>query len=163
MKHFLTILTLISITCLQSFSQNVLRGKITKDDSNEPIGRVVVALVYEGESTAFKTEFSDAQGNFVISDNVKKDFVVKTQMMWYQSYEKKISVTKIPAFLKIELKTSQNKIKEVEIEGTRARVTMNEDTIVYDAKAFKTHQDVTVADLVKPMPGITTEGRGQKT
>jgi hypothetical protein len=137
MKHFLTILTLFSLTYLQSFSQNVLRGKITKDDSNEPIGRVVVALVYEGESTAFKTEFSDAQGNFVISDNFKKDFVFKTQMMGYKSYEKKISVTKIPAFLKIELKTTQNNIKEVEIEGTRARVTMNGDTVVYDAKAFK--------------------------
>jgi hypothetical protein len=158
MKKFLTITALLSFTCLHSFSQNVFRGKITDNASNEPIGRVVIALVYEGESTAFKTEFSDAQGNFSISDNFKKDFVLKTQMMGYKPFEKKISINKIPAFLKIEIKSTQNKIKEVEIEGTRARVTMNGDTVVYDAKAFKTHKDATVEDLVKKMPGITTEG-----
>jgi hypothetical protein len=158
MNQFVSTLFLVLISSVSIFAQQKIAGKVTDSKKNSPVGRAVIALVYTDENQAFQTAFSDFEGKYQISVNPKKDFYFKVQMMGYANFERKISVSNIPSLLNVKLVNTQTKIKEVEIEGTRARATIKDDTIIYDAKAFKTHKDANVEDLVKKMPGITTEG-----
>jgi hypothetical protein len=158
MNQLVSTLLLLFISNLSIYSQQSISGKIIDSKTNSPVGRAVIALVYTDEKQAFQTAFTDFEGKYQIAINPKKDFYFKVQMMGYANFERKISISNIPNLLNVKLVNTQTKIKEVEIEGTRARATIKDDTIIYDAKAFKTHKDANVEDLVKKMPGITTEG-----
>lgn len=79
-------------------------------------------------------------------------------MVGYTEFQEIYKTSQFPLKINIKLDPTASQLKEVDIEGTRARVTIKDDTVSYDAKAFKTHKDANVEDLVTKMPGITREG-----
>jgi hypothetical protein len=87
-----------------------------------------------------------------------QEFTLTTKMVGYTEFQEIYKTSQFPLKINIKLDPTASQLKEVDIEGTRARVTIKDDTVSYDAKAFKTHKDANVEDLVTKMPGITREG-----
>jgi hypothetical protein len=62
---------------------------------------------------------------------------------------------------KIELKESGT-LKEVVVAATQTRGEQKGDTTQFNASAYKTHPDASAEDLVKKLPGVTTDNNGVK-
>lgn len=151
----LSIIFFISNTHAQTIS-----GRIVDSKSEAGIERVLVVIQGTNKSKPIATTYTDAKGKFLFSnmDLRENEFTLATRMVGYIEYQAKYNTTQLPLNVSIKLESSVKQINEVEIEGTRARATIKEDTVIYDAKAFKTHKDANVEDLVTKMPGITREG-----
>jgi len=141
---------------IASFSQGI-KGHVFNSKTNAPIERAAVGLFYEHSTTAAHTTFTNEKGNFEFAGPISGDFVLKVNFMGYLPFSESIKLANAKSSFNIGMIPSLNQLDEAVIKGMSTRVAVKEDTIIYDAKSYKTHKDATVEDLVKKMPGITSE------
>jgi hypothetical protein len=157
---FKGIFSAISLVFISSLNAQSISGKIEDSKTGKAMERVLVVIMEQKKAAPVATDYTDSRGQFKF-DNLKlkgQEFSVTTKMVGYTEFQEIYTIDKLPLKITIKLEPTASQLKEVDIEGTRARVTIKEDTVVYDAKAFKTHKDANVEDLVVKMPGITREG-----
>lgn len=63
---------------------------------------------------------------------------------------------------KIILKESSQNLKEVEVAALQIRGEQRGDTTAFNAGAFKVNKDASAEDLIKKMPGVTSDNDGVK-
>jgi len=156
LKHlFITVTLLFSA---QIFSQSIT-GSVIDENNNKPIERALVAIFEDGNKSPIASDYTDENGKFSIKSIAAKEnkLTLKTKVIGYKEYTKDLTINDLPLNLKIKLEPTSTQLKEVEIDAVRTRATIKDDTVSYDAKAFKTHKDANVEDLVTKMPGITKE------
>jgi hypothetical protein len=156
-KSLLTALSLLFITHLSSQS---VSGMVQDSKTGEPMERVLIVILEQKKTVPVATTYTNAKGQFSFENLKFKDqeFTLTTKMVGYTEFQEIYKTSQFPLKINIKLDPTASQLKEVDIEGTRARVTIKDDTVSYDAKAFKTHKDANVEDLVTKMPGITREG-----
>jgi hypothetical protein len=156
---FKSILTALSLLFITHLSAQSLSGVIQDSKTGEPMERVLIVILEQKKAAPVATTFTNAKGQFNL-ENLKlkgQEFTLTTKMVGYTEFQENYTISQLPLKLTIKLVSTASHLKEVEIEGTRARATIKDDTVSYDAKAFKTHKDANVEDLVTKMPGITKE------
>lgn len=156
-KSLLTTLSLLFITHLSAQS---VSGMVQDSKTGEPMERVLIVILEQKKTVPVATTYTNAKGQFSFENLKFKDqeFTLTTKMVGYTEFQEIYKTSQFPLKINIKLDPTASQLKEVDIEGTRARVTIKDDTVSYDAKAFKTHKDANVEDLVTKMPGITREG-----
>lgn len=158
----LKVLTLsaICLIFISGINAQAISGTIKDSKSGLPLERVLLVVLEPQKSTPVATTFTNSNGQFKFENLAfnAKEFTVTTKMVGYKEFQETYSTKKLPLKISIQLESIASQLKEVDIEGTRARATIKEDTVIYDAKAYKTHKDANVEDLVTKMPGITREG-----
>src|SRR5690606_29729676 len=58
----------------------------------------------------------------------------------------------------LAMTTDEKTLSEVEIVSNQVRMEVKDDTIQFNADAFKVNPAATAEDLIKKMPGVTVEG-----
>lgn len=156
---FKGLLTVISLAFFSGLNAQSISGTIEDSKTGKALERVVVVVMEQKKSAPVATTYTNENGQFKFENlNFKgEEFTLTTRMMGYAEFQEIYSVKKLPLKVNIKLESTTSQLKEVEVEGTRARATIKEDTVIYDAKAYKTHKDANVEDLVTKMPGITRE------
>lgn len=155
------VLTLVTLVLAATTQSQTLSGRITQSD--KPTKAVANANIFITSSVSDKpiaAGKTDDKGNFSLDFDAvsSQNYTLTARYLGFETHTETISGAKFPLKLSIQLKPTATQLQEVEIEGTRARAVIKEDTVIYDAKAFKTHKDANVEDLVTKMPGITKEG-----
>src|SRR5690625_6861381 len=69
----------------------------------------------------------------------------------------------IKDFGKIKMETSTQTLEEVLVQAERPPITMNKDTIEFNASSFTTRDGATVEDLVKMLHGVDVYKKGNLT
>ena len=158
MRRFIA-LSMLTLVGNFLFSQSV-SGTITDGSTLEPVASALVLVMKDGESNPIATAKTNNQGAYSLNVELDKatSYKLNVKMLGYEPYEAKLNSNKKNQKFNIELPRSKNQLKDINVSGTRARAVVRGDTVEYDAKAFKTHKDANVEDLVSKMPGITKEG-----
>lgn len=145
-----------SISYSQSYN---VSGKITDSTQNIGLPRANIMLMTTSDTTKFHGEISDLNGSFVIENVKTGNYILKISFLGYQTYRMQISVRNANLLLKpIMMKQSTSMLEGVNIEAVQVRAVMKGDTTEFNAGAFKTNPDATAEDLVKKMPGVTSDG-----
>ncbi len=63
---------------------------------------------------------------------------------------------------KVTLKENSKALKQVDVTAVQQTGTQKGDTTQFNANAYKTNPDATAEDLIKKMPGITSDNNGVK-
>jgi hypothetical protein len=152
-------LTVLSFLFIAQLSAQSVSGVIRDSKTGETMERVLVVILEQKKAAPVATTYTNTKGQFSFENLRLRDqeFSLTTKMVGYTEFQEYYKANQLPLKLTIKLNPTASQLKEVEIEGTRARVTIKDDTVTYDAKAFKTHKDANVEDLVVKMPGITRE------
>lgn len=164
-KLLLLSITLITLTFSATAQRTTLKGKVRfSDDPGSAIG-VVVKLNASDTTKLYNSRgrvvATDANGEFVITTTEKK-IDLTFEYMGYETLQIGVPLTGESSidlgFITIE--PSSFRIEEVVVAGVAAMSTIIGDTIQHNAAAFKTNPDATAEDLLKKMPGVTTDDDG---
>ncbi|MDI1355538.1 MAG: TonB-dependent receptor [bacterium] len=106
---------------------------------------------------------TNQQGQFSVSVPKDSSFILLFSYVGHLSVYESIRTFSTSLQLgDIVMKEDPKYLKEVEVKVTQNRGAQKGDTTQFNADAFKTHPDATAEDLIKKMPGVTSDNSGVK-
>ena len=145
-----------SIFQLAAQNNRRISGLVT-DSTKTGIVNARVAVITDKDTLVTET---DQDGNFSISKINAQSFSVKISTLGYQdfkaryTFEDKERHKRLDAFV---LKMSGQMLKEVVINAKPNPVKFMQDTVEYNAAAFRVDEGDNVADLLKQLPGMEVD------
>lgn len=157
-------LALLMVVSFGTLAQQPLRiaGAVMDSTENSTLPGVNVVIRNLRDTTIFRGTTTDLEGKFEIRGLRPGRYLLRLSYTGYTSREKRLLLRQDIDLGTLKMSPSLTTLKGVEIEGTAVRVEQKEDTIQYNAGAFKTNPDATAEDLIKKMPGITVDETGVK-
>jgi hypothetical protein len=145
--------------------QSSLKGKITDTVSKQNLEHAVISLLHTKDSTLVGFTRADAKGHFELKGMPAGHYVV---MITYPGYVEMIDTLSLSEhtpydFGLIPLNTKAHLLQEVIVRQTVAPIRIKGDTTIYMADSFKLRPDATVEDLLKILPGISVNSKGEIT
>lgn len=161
--HYLlsVLVCLISLpTLAQTFT---VHGKVTGNAGNTALPTVVISLVEAADTNHKWQAVTDIDGLFSISGIPQGKYDLSATYLSYQPVRKQVLVVNsdVDAGM-LKMISSTTQMKGVLVKSTQLRGEQTGDTSQFNADAFKTHPDATAEDLVKKMPGISSDNEGLK-
>lgn len=143
------------------FAQITLSGKFI-DRSNEPLPGAVIKVLTE-DSNFVTGSISDMDGKFEFSLKANTKYFLTATLISYKPFKKLIEVKNEALNLGVlRLRENGQNLQEVEVKTTQTRGEQKGDTTAFNAAAYKTNPDASAEDLIKKMPGVTTDNEGLK-
>ena len=163
MKKVLLFL-LMTVSSIQVIAQRNISGKVIESDSQEPVAQTTVRLL-KSDSTMVTGSLTNLDGIFRVKAPANGNYIVQVTCVGFKPYTKnvKISADKDIALGTIELKPDAIMLKGATVTGQAAKVTLKEDTFVYNASAYRTPEGSVVEELVKKLPGAQVDDDGKIT
>ncbi len=141
----------------QSFD---LSGVIQDATSTETLPNATVVVLNATDSVYVNFALSNNDGEFKIQDIESGNYLLQITYLGYKQLTKAIELTEDLDAGVLLLAPTLNQLDDVIIEGERVPVIVKNDTLVYNADAFKTQPNDVVEDLLRKMPGIEVESDG---
>lgn len=136
---------------------------IVVDEDNNPLEFASVALLQQKDSLLVKYTSTSADGKFELSEFKENSYIFQVFLMTYQTHQKVLKTTSSDINLgTIKLDKEVNALNEV-IVSAIVPIKIKQDTIAFNAKAFKVKQDDNVEDLIKKLPGVQIGTDGSVT
>ena len=133
-------------------------------DTKEGVMLATVQML-KPDSTYVSGVLSDEKGNFSIEVSATGSYILKFTSVGYTPLTKTVKVDgkKDIALGKITFNADAIMLKGATVVGQAARVTVQEDTFVYNASAYRTPEGSVVEELVKRLPGAQVSDDGTIT
>lgn len=147
-----------------SFSQGIIRGKVTDENGESVIGGIVSL-----KSNKLKAASTDLDGNFSLKIEDTTNVVIVISVLGHQTIEEKITLKKGEVLIKnFDVKPISKEIKEVVIEAkvNKARdfymekMKINSSTTIdfISSETIKKTGDANVSAAVARVSGVSTNG-----
>jgi hypothetical protein len=151
----------IFLFALNSHAQVSITGTVVDKEGNA-MPECNVRLL-DKDKKLIRGAVADFEGQFTITASPDSNYILLFSYIGYESFYQNIQTSRSDLNLgKIRLKEDAKYLQEVEVKTTQSRGVQKSDTADFNAAAFKTHPDATAEDLVKKMPGITSDNSGIK-
>lgn len=156
----------ISITLLSLFLPVLLSAQLTftgnvSDVSGKPLPFATVALLYPGDSTLAFFGITDTDGRFAVKQVKQGNYLLQVSFIGYKTYYNQLDTRKISGeYGVIVLQQKPIDLPEAEIAGEYIPLSIRQDTVEYNAGAFKTKPDAVAEDLLKKLPGVEVDRAG---
>ena len=160
----LLLLILMSVSVIQAMAQRNITGKVLESDSQEPVAQTTVRLL-KTDSTLVTGTLTNLDGLFRVKAPLAGNFIVQITCVGFKPYTKNVKVTadKDIALGTINLDPDAIMLKGATVTGQAAKVTLKEDTFVYNASAYRTPEGSVIEELVRKLPGAQVDDDGKIT
>lgn len=166
MKKLVLLLLLVCTCATLSWAQNSKRitvtGTVIDGDDKSPIGQATVQLLSLPDSTMVVGNVTNNNGVFSIAARPGK-YVLKISFVGYLTQEKSLQLTAAKPTVNIgtvSLPTDAIMLGEAVIVAEAPQVTVSEDTIGFNASAYRTPEGAMLEELVKKLPGAEVDDDG---
>lgn len=141
-----------------------ISGILIDSDSKEPVIQASVQLLAT-DSSYVAGAISNDEGIFVVKAPKDQRYMLRISSVGYQTIIKhvKIEDKKDLEIGKIVMKADAIMLKEAKVVGQAVKMTVKEDTFIYNSAAFRTPEGSTIEELVKRLPGVTVDENGKIT
>jgi hypothetical protein len=156
------IFLLLSVTFASAQSGKDVHGTVTDSTKLTLPGSTITLTSEKGDST---TTIADVNGKFAFSGIKGNKIAITISSIGFQSLKRHYTLdnTAAPADLgAIVLKVQSNMLNQVTIVGS-VPITLKEDTVQYQASAYKVRENAPVEDLIKKLPGVDVDVNGNIT
>ncbi|TWF33973.1 outer membrane receptor protein involved in Fe transport [Chitinophaga polysaccharea] len=163
-KILFTVLCIIVSLCCAA-QQATLNGNVSDTLNGVKLSNTVVALLHAKDSLLYKFARADDKGHFDIKNIPAGNYVLLVTYPTYADYVESLTLTDTSHIHlnKIILIQKSRLLKEVVIQQKVAAIKMKGDTTEFNAESFKTAANASVEDLLKKLPGIQVNSKGQIT
>lgn len=166
MKKLVFLLLLVCTCATFSWAQNSKRitvtGTVIDGDDKSPIGQATVQLLSLPDSTMAVGNVTNNNGVFSIAARPGK-YVLRVSFVGYLTQDKPLQLTANKPTVNIgtlALPTDAIMLGEAVIVAEAPQVTVSEDTIGYNASAYRTPEGAMLEELVKKLPGAEIDEDG---
>ena len=155
---------LMLLITTSTFAQNIT-GSLTDRDTKEPIMQCTVQLLSAKDSSFVGGTLSDEKGQFTVKAPAAGNYLLKITSVGYKAYNKKLTIAedKDMPLGNIVMGSDAVMLKGATITGQANKVTLKEDTFIYNAAAYRTPEGSTIEELVKRIPGAQLSEDGKIT
>ena len=156
----LVVVFISNVALAQKFS---IRGKVV-DSTRAALPSATVMLLTTKDSTLVNFTVSDDLGLFELNSVPKASYFLKVTFIGYKTYSMNVepSAAALLELGTLEMKVARTTLDEVVI-AEQVPVTVKQDTIEFNAGAFKTTKNANVEDLLKKLPGVEVDNEGNIT
>ena len=162
MKRFLISLAVIIATALSVQAQRTISGTVV-DDQKEAVIQATVSLL-KSDSTLVANSLTNATGQFTLTAPKDDKYVVRVTYVGYKPLYRQVTMSGKPVSLgTLPIEVDAVMLKGTEVVKNQARVYSKEDTIIYNAGAYKTPEGAVLEELVKRLPGAEISDDGKIT
>ncbi len=151
------LIILTAATTLNAQRKTTVSGVVANADTRANLIGVVVGFTPVGDSTAVTSLVSGAGGAFS-TGLVPGEYDVEASMLGYEKTRRRIEVGTRRTVLDTLLLREGIVIDAVVKEAVALRTSLEGDTLIYNADAYKVAADATVSGLLEKMPGIKVDG-----
>ena len=165
MKKIIIMICFVLMAVLSASAQNVkITGTLVDRDTKEGVELVTVQML-KSDSTYVKGTLSNDKGRFLITAPEPGKYILKFTSVGYITLTKNVEVSGKDdvALGDITFGADAIMLKGATVVGHAARVTVKEDTFVYNASAYRTPEGSVVEELVKRIPGAQVSDDGTVT
>lgn len=158
----LTFLLLGAAQCASAQQRLVITGTVVADSL--PLSDAVVMLnARDTASATGGTVLTDNEGRFRLSTRLPKPEVT-ISYLGYKKYVQRVTAKGGNVELgTIRLIPEPLQTEDVTVQAKAPMTVMKGDTLQFNASAFKTNPDASSEELLKKMPGVTTDASGNLT
>ena len=153
---------LLMLVAIASFAQErLISGKITDRDTKEPVEQVTIQLL-KTDSTYVSGAISNEQGLFHVNAPANGKYLLKITSVGYKPTVKRIQISedKNLAMGNVVVSAEAIMLKGAVVTAMAQKVTLKEDTFVYNSAAYRTPEGSVVEELVKRLPGAEVSDDG---
>ena len=162
MKKALMTLVLVAFALMVQ-AQRTITGKVIEADTGEPLPSTTVKLM-KRDSTLVKGVLTNIDGNFSVSVPADGKYILRLSCVGYKNYVKNITVSgKNVSLGKVSMQADAIMLEGATVTANAAKVTLKEDTFVYNAAAYRVPEGSVVEELVKRLPGAQVSDDGKIT
>ncbi len=142
-----------------------LRGRVLDAEEGDSLPGVHVQLLGVGGKPLRVTQTSD-DGQYLLTDVPAGQYTMKFTCMGFRDESLRVTVSRKSGRLMLGdvlLHENSTLMREAVVEGQMAEMTVSDDTLMYNADAFKVQEGAMVEELVKKLPGIEVDDDGNYT
>ena len=162
MKRFLISLAVLLTAALSTLAQRTISGTVV-DDQKEAVIQATVALL-KSDSTLVTNSMTNASGLFSLTAPKDGKYLVRVTYVGYKTLYRQVTMAGKPLKLgTLPIEVDAVMLKGAEVVKNVARVYSKEDTIIYNASAYKTPEGAVLEELVKRIPGAEVSDDGKIT
>ncbi|MES2004114.1 MAG: outer membrane beta-barrel protein [Bacteroidota bacterium] len=145
--------------------QSSLKGTITDTLNKQNLSNAVISVLRVKDSVLVKFTRTDAQGNFELKNLRSGNFILMVSYPSYADYVDKITVEagKDQVLGNLPLITKANLLQEVIVRQRISAIRVKGDTTEYRADSFHVSANADVQELLRKMPGIQVNSKGEIT
>lgn len=161
MAKKLLLLIVFMATVTIAMAQRTISGKVVESDSKEALAATTVKLL-KTDSTLVKGVLTSENGEFKIVAPSNGRYILKITCVGFKNVTHNITITsdKDAPMGTISMKPDAIMLKGATITSHVAKVTLKEDTFVYNAAAYRTPEGSVIEELVKRLPGAQVSDDG---
>ena len=165
----MTKLTLIGLFILAAISntfaqEGSIKGVVTDTLNKQNLSNAVVSVLRAKDSVLVKFTRTTKEGNFDLPNLTAGKYIVMITYPAYADYVDIITTTNgITDLGKIPVITKATLLQEVIVKQTIGSIRMKGDTTEYKADSFKVSANADVQELLRKMPGIQVNSKGEIT
>lgn len=165
---FLLAVTLWSVGGSMAQDRKVrVTGNVADYETSEPVIAATVQLLALPDSSFQVGGTTDAKGRFEMEERLRLgDYLLKVSFVGYGDEYRNFAVTnetRRVRFDSIRLKTDALLLKEAVIEAQMAQVQVVDDTVVFNAEAFRVPEGSMLEELIRKLPGYEVGDDGTVT
>ena len=160
---FLVIFMLLTTTKVAA-QQGSLSGRVIDSETREAMVRTTLQLYRIGQkdTTFVKGVFSDANGRFTISSVNAGNYLLKLSYLGYKTLSKNVTVARRAISMgDISMESDAVQLKEAVVTANIPKMVIKDDTVVYNADAFRVPEGSVIEALVEMLPGAKVDDDGK--
>ena len=159
MKCILTLIVLLTVPVVMSQGTYQISGSVVSEDE-KGLDLSAVSLLKQSDSTLVKSEFTDEDGSFLITNVAEGNYILMVKQFGYLKYLDVIEVDSSKELLAIKLESDVNVLKEVNVTATVPFVVRKIDRLVITPDALIANAGSSALEVLERAPGVSIDQNG---
>ena len=161
MKKSILMMLLLLVSIASFAQERLVSGAIIDRDTKDPVEQVTVQLL-KTDSTYVTGAISNEKGLFHLNAPENGKYLLKITSVGYKPIVKRVVIEqdKNLALGNVVIGADAIMLKGAVVTAMAQKVTLKEDTFVYNSAAYRTPEGSVVEELVKRLPGAEVSDDG---
>ncbi len=161
-------MTLLHLRVTSAQDKNVMvTGDVTDYETTETIVAATIQLLNLPDSTFLSGTTTDFDGLFQLESPLKRgDYTIKVSFVGYGDAYRDFTIKEGTLHVRLDsirLKTDALLLQEAIVEAQMAQVQVSEDTVIFNAEAFRVAEGSMLEELIRKLPGYEVADDGTVT
>lgn len=153
----------LATTAMAQEKNIVVSGMVQDKGTNEPVMQATVQLMTVKDSTFVTGSVSDLDGKFQLPAVAVGNYLMKVSYTGYVPVWKTLELKKSTDIGAVALSQDAVLLKQATVTAELAEVQVVEDTVMYNAGAYRVPPGSMLEELVKKLPGAEVDESGKIT
>ena len=167
---FLLMALILGVLDVSAQQQKDISGRIIDKESGEIMEKTTLQLFrvsrknQKTDTTFVSGAFSDSQGRFSFKGISSGQYLLRISYLGYQTLNMQLTKNQRALVLgDIAMETDAVKLKEAVVTANISKMIVKDDTVVYNADAFRVPEGSVIEALVEALPGAKIDEEGKIT